>query len=75
MGKRKRHQPQDVKDYLSYVMKMHRVGKTDVDIVQKWYYPVLVANGLNPMLISHDDPLYGEGGSVVFPEDWMSDKL
>ena len=71
MGKRKRHQPRDVKDYLSYVMKMHRQGIPTSDIVLKWYFLVLEANGLNPMLISHDDPCYGEGGSVVFPEDWV----
>jgi len=74
MGKRKRHHPQDVKDYLSYCMKMYKAGKAKTDIVVKWYFLVLEANGLNPMLISHDDPEYGEGGSIVFPEDWISDE-
>lgn len=71
MGKRKRHQPQDVKDYLSYCMKMRRQGRPRTDVVLKWYFLVLEENGLNPLLITCADPEYGEGGSVVFPEDWI----
>ena len=70
MGKRKRHQPQDVKDYLSYVMKMHRRKEPTSDIVLKWYFDVLIKNNVDPFDVFHDDPEYGEGGSVVFPEDW-----
>jgi len=70
MGKRKRHQPQDVKDYLSYVQKMYRQGEPKTDIVLKWYFDVLIKNNVDPFSVFPDDPEYGEGGSIIFPEDW-----
>jgi hypothetical protein len=70
MGKRKRHQPQDVKAYLSYLTKSRYLGIPKSDTVFKWYFDVLIKNNVDPFDVFPADPEYGEGGSVVFPEDW-----
>jgi hypothetical protein len=70
MGKRKRRQPEAVKAYLSYLTKSRYLKKLKTDTVCRWYFEVLKRNDVDPFVVSRDDPLYGEGGSVMFPEDW-----
>lgn len=70
MKNKKRVVSQEAKDYASYLRKASIAKVPKTSTVQYWYFLVLKKAGIDPTTINPDDPLYGEGGSSTFPEDF-----